>query len=95
MQDPVDRPPPGAKFVCNRLDVLRDGHVELEHVGRRREVAGHPTGQRQAAPGSRQHHVGVLVLGQAGHGVRQGVVGQHPGDHDPLSSQKSGHAPSP
>ena len=56
------------------------------------QVAGHPAGQRQAPPGAGQHDVRALALGQVGDGVRQRVVGQHPGDDDALASQKSGHA---
>ncbi len=71
--------------------VIGHGHVEFEHVGWNRQVAGHPAGQRQATAGTGQDDLGPLLLGQLGDGVRQRVVGEHPCYQNALSIEQSGH----
>ena len=53
VQGAVDPAPPLAEGVADRLDVGGLGDVELEHVGRRGELAGRALGEA-TAPGRRR-----------------------------------------
>jgi hypothetical protein len=77
-----------------RVELTGFGHVDFEHVGGARELAGHALGERQAAARPRQHDVGPLFLGQARHGEGERRVGQHTCDQDPLAVEES-HGPDP
>ena len=68
--------------------------LKFPNMGERRFwslVASYALGQRQPPARAGEHDLGPFHLRQLGDGVRQRVVGQHPGHHDALASEKSGH----
>src|SRR3546814_1791025 len=88
----VDPTPALADGVSHGDDVVGVGDVELEHLGRLRELAGGALRQREAATGTGEDHLGALLLGDAGHPEREGGVGQDAGDEDALAVEE-GHGP--
>ncbi len=62
----VDAVPTLGQLVAQRVDLGRVAHVELDHVGLDRQLAGRAPGQRQASPGSGEDDLGALRPGPAG-----------------------------
>ena len=71
-----------------RVELIRVGHVQLDHRRRLRQPLGDPLHQAEPAePG--EHHRRALLLRDPGHVERDRGVGEHPGDQDPLAVQDS------
>ncbi len=67
------------------------GHVQLDDGSLVGEPLGDPTGQRQPAAKSGQHHRRALFLSDPGDPERDGRVGQDAGDEDALACKESTH----
>ena len=68
------------------------GDVDLQHLGRLRELARRAPGEREATAGPAQHDVGAFLLGEPGDGEGQRSIGEHAGDQDAFPVEQS-HAP--
>ncbi len=86
---PSTRPHLSASADAHVVEVFGHRDVELEHVGRLRQLAGHSLGQAQRPTGAGQHDVGALLLGERGHAERQRGVGEDAGDHDVLAVEQT------
>ena len=90
---PSTRSHRSASSALDGRDVLgRIGHVELEHVGLGRQLAGRALGERQPAPGAGEDDLGPLLLGQLGHAEGERGVGEDAGDEDALAVEQT-HGP--
>ena len=71
-----------------RRQLIRLGHVDLEHIGLDGERASRPSGQREPPAGSTEDDFGALLLGKTGHRKGQRRVGEHAGDQDPFTLEE-------
>jgi len=85
VEDAIDPPPPARQLGGQGGQVLGIGHVELEHIGLRRQAPRRAAGQAHGPGEGGEDDLRPLLLGQLGHAVGDGVVVQDAGDQQFLT----------
>ena len=82
---PSSAPQRSVEVTGDHREVLLNGHVEFQDVGRVGEFPRHSLRQAQPPAGAGEHDLGPLLLGQLGHAEGEGVIGEDSGDEQALA----------
>ncbi len=89
MEHTVDATPSLGEVVANGIEMLGHRHVQLEHGRWRGQLAGRALGERKTSTRAGEHDLGPLLLRELRDAERERCIGEHAGDDDALSLEKT------
>ena len=89
MEHAVDATPSLGEIVANGIEMLGHRHVQLEHGRCRGKLAGRALGERKASTRAGEHDLSALLLRELRDAERERCIGEHAGDDDALSLEKT------